>query len=563
MIRRSWVCLLLLLLLQVAQAQTAPADIGRQNELIERQLQDRLREQQERARERTTPRAPAPEVAPPKISVPELGVPCRDIRELRIEGATRLPEADRQVLQRGFSGRCLGSSDLEAILARLTKIYIDRGYVTTRAYLPAQDLRTGTLVVRVVEGTIERFDIDSSRAAAQWPPGAFPAKPGDLLNLRDLEQGIDQINRLASNDAQLDLRPGSEPGQSVVLVRNAARRPVRLLLTYDSLGARATGRDSLAATLSLDSLLGLNELVSLTHRESVPHDGEHKSRADALAFSVPWGYSTVSLDLSESRYANLIVTPAAVGLLSEGRTTVAGLTLDRVVYRDRASRVSLAGRLGTQDSRAWLAGQFLDVTSRQQTTLDLSASGFTAALGGIANGRFGFTRGLPALGGIDDPVGLPDDLPHARFRKVNLDLGFSRRFLMADRPWLWSSQFSAQHAFDTLFGAQQISIGGVSTVRGFFDSSLSGDDGAIWRNELGLPFALEAGAGRVYAAYDIGKVRNRAPGVPSGTLSGITLGASFQYRALSVEVSASRALALPSTMQREATRLALRLSCSL
>jgi len=548
--------------LQPALAQPAPAEIGRQNDLIERQLQDRLREQQERARESPTPRAPATPVPAPDIAVPDLGVPCRDIREIRIDGATLLPNAEREAITGEFAGRCLGVGELEAILARLTKHYIDRGYVTTRAYLPAQDLRTGTLRVQVVEGTIERFEVDSPRAGAQWPPGAFPAEPGDLLNLRGLEQGIDQLNRLASNDAQLDLRPGSRPGQSVVVVRNRPRAPVRLFLAYDNLGTRATGRQNVSATLGLDSLLGFNELISLTHRESVPHERQHHSRADAFAFAVPWGYSTISFDLSESRYANEIATLGG-GLLSEGRTGTAGLTLDRVVFRNQASRVSLTGRVGVQDSRSWLAGQFLAVASRQQTTLDLAASGFTATLGGIVNARLGVSRGLPVLGGMDDPANLPDTLPHARFTRANLDLGFNRRFRVAERPLLWSSQFSAQHAFDTLFGAQQFAIGGVSSVRGFVETSLSGDHGLLWRNELAVPFSLEAGAGRVFAAYDVGRVRNRAPGVPEGTLSGLTVGASLQYRAASLEAFASRALSLPAGMQREATRIGVRLSYSL
>lgn len=46
-------------------------------------------------------------------------------------------------------------SELEAILAALTKNYVDRGYVTTRVCLPAQDLQTGVLEIRAIEGTIE------------------------------------------------------------------------------------------------------------------------------------------------------------------------------------------------------------------------------------------------------------------------------------------------------------------------------------------------------------------------------------------------------------------------
>lgn len=546
-----------------ALAQVAPAEINRQNEAIERQLQDRLKEEQQRAREAVPPRPAPTGIAVPRPDVPSLGVACRDIRVVRIEGATRLPAATLEGLQVGFSGRCLAVEDLERLLGELTKAYIDMGYVTTRAYLPAQDLRTGTLLVRVVEGTIERFEVDSPRAAAQWPPGAFPARPGDLLNLRELEQGIDNINRLGSNGAQLDLQPGSAPGQSVVVVRNRPQFPVRLFLTYDNLGTRATGKNALSATLSFDSLLGLNELATFTHRASVPHDPDHQSQSNALSFAVPWGWNSLGFDLSESRYSNLFTTAGGVALRSQGRTTVGGLTLDRVVYRDQASRFSLSGRLQVQDSRSWLATQYLGIASRQQTSLELAGSGFTAFAGGLLYGRLAFTRGLPVLGGLDDPAGLPSDLPHARFRKLNLDASYNRRFSIGQQPLLWASQVSAQHALDTLFGAQQFSVGGVSTVRGYLLNSLAGDSGLLWRNELAVPWSLDEAAGRVYVAFDIGSVRNRAPGVPSGSLSGVTVGTAFQFRDASVDVFASRAAHLPAGMQREPVRVGVRLSYSL
>lgn len=547
-----------------AQAQVTPADISRQNDAAERLLQERLRQEQERARDAAGPRPQGGAVVtPPRVTVPDLGVACRDIQVVRISGATRLKDAEREAIEREFSGRCLKVGDLEAILARITKWYVDAGFVTTRAYLPAQDLRTGTLEVTVVEGTIEKFEVDGPRPKAQFPAGAFPKGPGELLNLRDLEQGIDQINRLGSNAAQLDLQPGSTPGQSVVIVRNPSTRPVRLFLSYDNLGTGATGRNSASATVSFDSLLGFNELVSLTRRQSILGEGNHANRANALAASIPWGYNTFSLDASESTYDNQITTAGGTPLLSEGRTTTVGLTLDRVLYRDAASRISGAARLGTQDSRSWLGGQFLTVASRKLTTLDVSVSGFTALLGGIGNARLGYTRGLHLLGGLDDPPGLPDDLPHARFGKATLDLGFNRRFHVGDQPLLWASQLSVQQAQDTLFGSQQIAIGGVSSVRGFLVTSLAGDSGAYWRNELGVPLAAAGVTGRAYVAFDAGNVRNRAPGAPSGSLSGATLGVSAQWHALSFEAFVSRAVSLPSTFTREPARAGVRLSYSL
>ena len=51
-----------------------------------------------------------------------------------------------------------------------------RGYVTTRVYVPDQDLSKGELLLLVVEGKIERVDKSGAGALGN----IFPADPGDL-----------------------------------------------------------------------------------------------------------------------------------------------------------------------------------------------------------------------------------------------------------------------------------------------------------------------------------------------------------------------------------------------
>lgn len=554
-----------------ASAQIDPRLLDRQNQIIERQQQERLREDQDRALQ-LQQRAPGGtdlRSIAPQVSVPDVGAPCRDVHEVRIDGAAHLPEATRRALAGDHAGRCLGAREMEALLAALTKHYIDRGWVTSRAYLPAQDLRSGVLEITVVEGTIERFELQQTGrdASSVSIAGAFPTSPGALLDLRDLEQGIDQLNSLQSNAATLDLRPGSRPGQSVVVVHNRARRPVHLFTSYDNLGTPATGRHSASATVSFDSLLGLNEVIAVTRRQTVPHDGAHNAEMTALRASVPFGYSTFTFDANESSYVNVLHLPSGRPLASEGRTATQSLGFDHVVFRDQASRVALSARLTAQDSRNFLGGEYLAVASRRLSTFELAGSAFTQFAGGVLNARLGAVRGLKIMGALEDAPGLPDDLPHAQFLKWTVDLGYSRRFDLGRQPLLWSSQFSGQASRDTLYGSQQILVGGASSVRGALVNTLGGDSGYYWRNELSLPWQSAAlGAplsGRVYVGYDHGHVRNRAAGVPSGAMSGLTLGAAWQWRGLGMDVFASRTLRRPSGMTREPTQVGVRLSFSL
>lgn len=506
----------------------------------------------------------------PQAQTPVLDASCRDIREVRVVGDTRaLSDALRQQVQADYGGRCLGVNEIEAVLAAITKSYIERGYITTRAYLAAQDLRTGVLEITVVEGTLERLELQQSGSSWQKPSLglAFPVSPGELLNLRDLEQGIDQLNSLGSNNATLDIQPGSQHGQSVVVVKNQARSPIHLFTSADNLGQPATGKTSGSATVTLDGLLGLNELLAITRRQSVPrHDGHH-SEATALRAVLPIGYTTLSYDVSDSSYVNSLSLPSGMHLAAEGRTLSHSLGADRVVFRDQASRVSLSARLSSQRTRSWLGGEFLGVGSRTLSTLDLGAAAFTQMGGGIANARIGYVRGLTAFGALRDAANLPRDLPHAQFTKLTLDLGYTRGFLLGQQALQWSSQFSGQSAFDTLYGSQQMLIGGYGSVRGALHNSLAGDNGYYWRNELSLPWRAPAEgpamAGRVYVGYDFGSVSNRAAGVPSGSMSGVTLGTAVQWGALSLDIFASRTLRAPAPMKPEAVRVGVRLSHAL
>lgn len=549
-------------------AQVDPGALDRRNQILQRQQEDLLRQDQERA-QRAPARRPGAnlESMQPRVEVPDLGVRCRDIHTVHINGATLLPPEVRTEIEQKFSGRCLGVSDIEAALALITKHYIDRGYVTTRAYLPAQDLSSGTLEITVIEGTIQQYRIDTPRPESIWARGAFPAAPGEALNLRDLEQGIDQINRLASNRATLDIQPGDEPGQSVVLVHNPAVTPINFYLSYDNYGTPATGRSSVSGTVSLDSVLGLNELIMLTHRQSVPHDPDHESDANAAQISVPFGYYRLTLDASRSTYANSVGLPSGKSLLAEGATVTYSGALERVVWRGQASQVLLSGRITTQDTRSYFDDQFLAIASRKLAYADAGISGFTALAGGLVNAHLGYVKGLSRLGALRDPHDLPADAPHAQFRKLVFDLGFNRNFKVGAQPVSWSSQFSAQHAFDTLYGSQQLLLGGVGTVRGSRVNTLSGDNGYLWRNEFSLPWQQGIGSiglrGRVYAAYDFGKVTNRASGVPSGSMSGVTAGATVFWKTASLDLFAARATHLPDAFHHEGTQYGVRLSFSL
>ena len=562
-------CMATVTLVPMLSSAQTPADISaaqRQAEILQRQEQERL--QQDDARRRNDPvDGLDTRQLQPKITVPELGASCRSIRVVNISSAPNLSAAMRQRITDEFTGRCLNVNDIERILGEITKYYIDRGFITTRAYLPQQDLSSGQLEILVIEGVIEKIMINDGDAKSVSVGNVFPGREGSLLNLRDLEQGIDQINRLPSNNAKLDIQPGDKTGGSVVVINNKPGSPFRVSLNTDNQGSVSTGAAQTALTLGADNLLYFNESLSVTHRESLPNQpGRKYSASDSVNFSIPIGYSTVSLGTNRSLYFSPITLASGLEFITSGSSKSDTIRLDRVVYRDQSTRASLASTLTTKDSKNYLGSLFLDVSSRKLTVLDLDGSLNTGLLGGVLTLDLGVARGLTAMAALRDAPGLPDTAPRAQFSKLKAGFSYAKPFRVLNTDVSWTSQMTAQKANNVLYGSEQISIGGLYSVRGYAKNSLTGDDGYYWRNEVSVRQPLTLGSetisSRLYAGYDRGYVSNRVPGGAQGKLEGMVAGISVNWRGASWDFFHTRPITMTSNMVRETGQTWFRLGYS-
>lgn len=548
-----------------AQAQTAADAAARQADILQRQNQQRIERDIDAAkpRERAAPGIDTSTLIP-KTDASAAGKKCHAISHIAFDGAPNLSASVRDALVRKFSGQCLGVAEIEDILGAVTKDYIVRGFITTRAYLGPQDLGRGRLTITVLEGLLESIELDEGAKRSINPRNVFPAA-GGLLNLRDIEQGLDQVNKLSSNSAQLDIQPGAKAGASRVVIRNTPGRPFHAGLSADNQGSEATGRNQVGVTLSADRLLGWNELLLYTFRRAQPHDMARKgAESHSLTAIAPLGYSTLSYSGSRSRFVNMIAVPSGDELQLRGASQSHAFKFERLVYRDQSTRESLSATLTVKDSTNYLAGNLLGVSSRKLSVLDLVSSTSTALGGGALSLDAGYARGLRVGGALADVAELPDDAPHAQFGKFTLGLNYHLPFEIGGVNAGWSAQVTGQYAQHTLYGSEQLLIGGLYSVRGFVDNTLSGDHGWYARNELSLRPLLTLGRQavplRLYGAFDVGRVKSRAADMPEGLLSGLAAGVTVSWKGCTLDVSATRALRLPAAMQREGTQAWVRLN---
>ncbi|MFK3797211.1 ShlB/FhaC/HecB family hemolysin secretion/activation protein, partial [Pseudomonas sp. NPDC088444] len=326
-------CLLTVAPLLVIAAPT-PGD----QDLI-RDRQDRLLQEQQRRLEELKD-LPGKQAAPVQPSAPA-DTRCFTINSIELKGADSLSESERKRLTQPYLGQCLGVSQLNALLKVITDLYIDKGLVTSRAYLPQQDLSKGHLQVLVIEGRLEKLRSDANSGLTDRELAmAFPGREGKLVNLREIEQMVDQLNRLPSNQAQMELTPGQAVGGSDVLVKNTPQKPWRVNLSRNNDGQRSTGEQQWNTGLEWDSPLGLADQLSLRGGHDAMTDSAHTSHNASLAYNLPWGWWNFSYSYSESDFRSQ-VQANGFNFKQSGDSQTHQMRAERVIYRDALSKTSL------------------------------------------------------------------------------------------------------------------------------------------------------------------------------------------------------------------------------
>lgn len=157
-------------------------------------------------------------------------------------------------------GRCLGGQGIVLVINQVQNAILAKGWVTTRVMAQEQDLTTGVLTLTLQPGRIGeiRFEQPVSWRGRLW--NALPASSGYMLNLRDIEQGLENFRRVPSAAADIKIVPGRQDATSDLLVNWHEARPVRLSLGLDDSGSKSTGRYLGSATLALDAPFAQNDL---------------------------------------------------------------------------------------------------------------------------------------------------------------------------------------------------------------------------------------------------------------------------------------------------------------
>lgn len=411
---------------------------------------------------------------------------CVDIKTVEFDGNTKISTVRIKKIAKPYLNKCLKVEEINKLLNTITNAYIDKGFITSGAYLKTPQTKTkeGILQIKIIEGTIEKFDGLSKAERIS----AFPNLLGKILNLRDIEQGLDQMNRLSSNHAKMEIKANEDAnGTSQIVIINEKESPISISAFTDNLGSKSTGEYRLGVGVVEDNLFGINDQLNLNYTNSVSGNSDKYSRALSLGFSVPLGYWSITNNASYSEYKTYMKLPiSGEKLYSYGDNFTDSFIIDKVISRGQKYKLSVSVGVNFKSPNNYT--KVLDIKTKNGVSSRLLSDveyGLPMTFyfnRGVVFVKPSFVDGVDLFGAKRDDGTFPQK---AQFEAYKLYLYSSWNLGFAT----FATTFDGQYSDDILIPSETVYIGGETSVRGFKDDGASGDSGFYVRNDLNFNLA--------------------------------------------------------------------------
>lgn len=459
-------------------------------------------------------RLSASEQADGRIAFPQ-ETPCFIVRDVTLSGRDAFPPwLPLQRLADRAAGKCLGIQGINLLMSSLQNRLISHGWTTSRVLAPGQDLKSGHLRLAIVPGTLRRVTLTEDSSRWQWLPATFPARAGALLDLRDIEQGLENLQRLPTVQADMEIVPGDAPGESDILLRRQQSKFWRLGLSLDDSGTRSTGRYQGGVTLSLDNPLALSDLFWFSAGHDLQNGGGKGSRNYSAHWSVPVGYWAFAITGSRYRYYQTVA-----GYYEDyrygGKSESLSAQFSRVLHRASTHKTTATVEVQARTTRNYINDTEVEVQRRRVSAWKAGLQHRHYIGDATLDAGISYQRGTRWFGAQPAPEEAFGEAT-ALSRILRTDARLSLPFTLAAQNFRYDVAWQRQTSNTPLTTQEQFSIGGRYTVRGFDgERTLNADRGWLVRNDLSWRSPLPGS--EFYLAADYGEVGGKGKEMLAGT----------------------------------------------
>ncbi|MBI3755766.1 MAG: ShlB/FhaC/HecB family hemolysin secretion/activation protein [Deltaproteobacteria bacterium] len=407
------------------------------------------------------------------------------VKTFKIQGAVLLSQATFETITAKYQNKELTLAEINEAVEAITDAYRQKGWLAAYAYIPVQDVKDGIVIIQIIEAKTGAITVTGNKNyTAKFIQGHIEKiKQEPSLNEQTLERGLLLLNDYPSLNAGASLKAGSEAGTTDVNITAQDSYPISGSISYDNFGTKNLSKNRMSLAIDKGNTITDGDNIKLNGITGLDRINPNKYAYGRIEYSAPVDYNGTKAGVY---YANSLyraggdITPLQI----KGNANTGGLYIAHPFIRTAERTLSVRFGLDYKDVKDYLLDSIRSKDKIRVTSLSLSYDA-TDRLSGRNIISIAWYQGL---GDVLDGSGKNDNNlsrlhSNNRFGKATIDLARIQKITKYNQ---FVIKGSGQWTNDPLFIAEQFSIRGTGSVRGYKPSAYRGDSGYNITAELQL-----------------------------------------------------------------------------
>ncbi|HSZ73861.1 MAG TPA: ShlB/FhaC/HecB family hemolysin secretion/activation protein [Rhizomicrobium sp.] len=420
---------------------------------------------------------------PPQASPPPQQERHIDIEAYDVAGNTLLDTETIETAVYPFLGPQRTIEDVNAARDALEHAYQSRGYQSVVVEIPKQDGRDGVVQFHVVEAPVGRLRVVGAKYSlpSEIREQVSALQEGKVPDFNTAQQQITEANRLPDRRVIPTLKPGVVPGTVDVDLKVNDTLPLHASAELNNDHGPDTRQLRATATVRYDDLFQLGQSFSFTYLRA-PED-VHSGEVFSGSYLAPiWNTPLSILTYAYSSNSN-VATLGGADVLGKGYA----IGLRGILQLPNIDDVSESLSFGLDYKHFQEMLLFDGVTISAPIDYVPATVTYSAQLStpsSTANVSASLITGLRGIGSNFAEFENKRANAGANFIHFNLDMDYTQSIAYDIQG---NARLSWQVADQALVSSEQFAAGGMTSVRGYLQSEVVGDDGAFASVELRSP----------------------------------------------------------------------------
>lgn len=461
---------------------------------------------------------PVPEDSQPIIKPPvpqEVQPPNENgsffVRKIEVLRNTILSAEEINSITQTVEGKNVTPRQLGEVADKITQVYLDKGYITSRAVLADQTAVNGLFQIVAIEGGIENIEIIGANKTKK----SYIRSRIQLAKLNPLQKSKleDQLRLLKVDpifkNVEATLKTGSEFGTSILEVRVTEANPINAAVNFDNYSPPSVGSVRYGLGVAYNNLTGSGDQIYGSYNRSTTgganlYDFGYRLPVNPMNGSLQLRAAINDYRITDSEFANFNI---------EGNSELYELSYRQPLIRSTREEFALSLGFAYRDGQTFLDNQPRafgfgpdDNGVSRTRVIKFGQDYIKRDPQGAWTGRSQFSLGT----GLFDATKNSGSEPDGQFLSW---LGQAQRVERLSNDNLLIFRVDLQLTPNSLLSSEQFVIGGGQTLRGYRQNVLYGDNGlrfsvedriAVMRNKAGIPTL------QVAPFFDLGAIWNNS-----------------------------------------------------